>query len=260
MKKQNTMLTLLLLALYPMCQSCIDTRLATYLNNAKDTSYINPNSNTEWMIQKHDILNITISSLNQEASEVFNIPNGPNAMNNSNNDRKQNFGYMVDNDGYIQLPLIGNMQAAGQNRKQLQENIRSILKEKQLLVDPIVQIRHMNFEVTVIGEVGRPTVISVPNENISLLKALGFAGDITPYGKKDNVLLIREENGKKEIAHINLNEPRFITSKYYYLKPNDVIYVESNKNRLASVGRGRQIMPAILSGISVAVIVLDRIL
>jgi len=78
-----------------------------------------------------------------------------------------------------------------------------MLTEKQLLLDPIVQIRHMNFEVTVIGEVGNPTVISVPNENISLLKALGFAGDITPYGKKNNVLLIREENGKKK-SHISI--------------------------------------------------------
>lgn len=240
--------------------SCIDTRKATYFNNVKDTTYITSNAYSDWMIQKHDILNITISSLNQQASEVFNLPNGPSANNNSISEKRQVAGYMVDNDGNIQLPMIGNVSAAGNRRKQLQETITKLLTEKQLLLDPIVQIRHMNFEVTVIGEVGNPTVISVPNENISLLKALGFAGDITPYGKKNNVLLIREENGKKEIAHINLNEPTFITSKYYYLKPNDVVYVESNKNRLASVGRGRQIMPAILSGISVAVIVLDRIL
>lgn len=250
---------LLLFIMIGSVSSCIDTREATYFNNAKDTSFVSLNTYSDWRIQKHDILNISISSLNQEASEIFNVPNGPR-MGNAENAEKRQAGYMVDNDGAIQLPLIGSVVAAGLTKKQLQENITKNLRDNKLLVDPIVSIRQSNFEVTVIGEVGRPTVISVPNENISLLKALGLAGDITPYGKKNNVLLIREDNGKKEIVRINLNESTFISSKYYYLKPNDVIYVESNKNRLASVGRGRQIMPAILSGISVAVIVLDRVL
>lgn len=258
--KSEKLLPIIIVLYSVITTSCIDTRQATYFNNAKDTSFVTSNAYSDWKIQKHDILNISISSLNQEASEVFNVPNGPSVNNNDNSDKRSGSGYMVDNDGCIQLPLIGNMTAAGLNKKQLQDNITKLLKENKLLVEPIVSIRHVNFEVTVIGEVGHPTVISVPNENISLLKALGLAGDITPYGKKNNVLLIREDNGKKEIVRIDLNQSKFISSKYYYLKPNDVIYVEANKNRLASVGRGRQIMPAILSGISVAVIVLDRVL
>ena len=104
--------------------------------------------------------------------------------------------------------------------------------EKKLLIDPIVNIRHLNFEVTVIGEVGRPTVITVPSEKISLLKALGLAGDITIYGRKDNVLLVRESEGKNTVKHIDLNSKDFLTSPYYYLQPNDIIYVERFHKRI----------------------------
>jgi polysaccharide export outer membrane protein len=158
------------------------------------------------------------------------------------------------------LPILGNIQAAGLSKNQLKNNITQMVLDKKLLIDPIVNIRHLNFEVTVIGEVGHPTVINVPNEKISLLKALGLAGDITIYGKKDNVLVIRETQGNKKVKHVDLNSKDFLTSPYYYLLPNDVVYVEPNKDKVASVGRGRQLVPAILSGLSVVVIVLDRII
>jgi polysaccharide export outer membrane protein len=118
----------------------------------------------------------------------------------------------------------------------------------------------MNYEVTVIGEVGRPSVITVPNEQISILKALGLAGDITIYGKKENVLIVRDVNGKKTLKRIDLNASDLLNSPFYYLMPNDIIYVEPNKNKIASVSRGRQLLPALLSGLSVVVIVLDRVL
>jgi polysaccharide export outer membrane protein len=113
--------------------------------------------------------------------------------------------------------------------------------------------------VTVLGEVGKPSVISVPNENISLLKAIGLAGDITIYGRKDNVLLIRESDGIKQIKYIDLNSKDFLQSPYYYLQPNDIIYVESNKNKVASVGRGTRLLPVFLSGLSVVILLVDRV-
>jgi polysaccharide export outer membrane protein len=134
-----------------------------------------------------------------------------------------------------------------------------MILDKKLLIDPIVNIRHLNFEVTVIGEVGKPSVITVPSEKISLLKALGLAGDITIYGKKDNVLVIRETGLYRKVKHVDLNSKNFLNSPYYYLLPNDVVYVEPNKDKVASVGRARQMLPALLSGLSVIVIVLDRI-
>jgi polysaccharide export outer membrane protein len=242
-----------------MMASCISTKNIGYFNNARETEYANI-TGIENAIQPNDILSISISSLNPEASAVFNTTNGQqNNINTSNGNVAQPSGYLVNAEGFIQLPILGNIKSAGLTKKELKERITTTIVEKKLLVDPIVIIRHLNFEVTVIGEVGRPMVIPVPNEKISLLTALGQAGDITVYGKKDNVLVIREINGKKAVKRINLNTADFLTSSYYYLKPNDIVYVEPNKNKLASVSRGRQMLPALLSGLSVVVIVLDRI-
>ena len=130
----------------------------------------------------------------------------------------------------------------------------------KLLLEPIVEIRHLNFEVTVLGEVANPSVINVPSEQISLVKALGLAGDLTIYGKRDNILLIREEGGKRTTRHININALDFLNSPYYYLRPNDVIYVEPNKAKIATTSRSQQIIPVVLSGVSILALVLDRVI
>jgi polysaccharide export outer membrane protein len=251
--------TIFISILMVMVGSCVSTKNVGYFDNARETEYASI-AEVENPIQANDILSISISSLNPEASAVFNTTNGQsNNINTSNGNVAQPSGYLVSAEGFIQLPILGNIYSAGLTKRELKEKITKTIVEKKLLVDPIVSIRHLNFEVTVIGEVGRPMVIPVPNEKISLLTALGQAGDITVYGKKDNVLVIRESNGKKMVKRINLNAADFLNSSYYYLKPNDIVYVEPNKNKLASVSRGRQLLPALLSGLSVVVIVLDRI-
>lgn len=240
--------------------SCVNTRNIGYLKYVKDATY-QVDANPEAIIQKNDILSITITSLNADASIVFNT--GTNHIMNSsasNGSIIQSGGYLVNADGFIQLPMLGNITAYGLTKRELRDRIAETTLSQRLLVDPVVTIRHINYEVTVIGEVGRPTVINVPNERISILKALGLAGDITVYGKRDNVLIVREANGQKTIKRIDLNAQSLLSSPYYYLMPNDIVYVEPNKNKLASVSRGRQLLPAILSGLSVAVIVLDRVL
>jgi polysaccharide biosynthesis/export protein len=118
----------------------------------------------------------------------------------------------------------------------------------------------LNYRVTVLGEVARPTVVSVPNERISILEALGIAGDITIYGKKDNVLLIREEKGGKLIKRINLNSSEIFSSPYYYLKSNDIVYVEPNQARIATASRTQQLLPTILSALSFVAIILTRVI
>lgn len=239
--------------------SCVNTKPSTYFNNGRDTTIYQRVNETEALIQKKDILSISITSLNQEASIVFNTTNNF-AINTSSvtGINTQANGYLVDLNGFIQLPILGSIKADNLTKKQLKDNITELILEKKLLLDPIVNIRHLNYEVTVIGEVGKPSVITVPNEKISLIKALGLAGDITIYGKKDNVMLIRETEGVKEVKYINLNSKNFLTSNYYYLKPNDIIYVEANKNKVASVGRTNQLLPVILSTLSVAAIVASR--
>ena len=242
--------------------SCIDTRKTTYFNNATDANFIENAADTVLpLIQKNDLLSIIITSLSSDASALFNISNNVNVSTvTSTTNNQTGAGYLVGPDGTIQLPILGSIDVAGFTSKVIKERITGILLEKKLLKDPIVTIRQLNYEVTVLGEVGRPAVINVPSEKISMLKALGLAGDITIFGKKENVLLVREGNGKRMVKRINLNAPSFLTSPYYYLQPNDVVYVEANKDRIASTNNFKQTLPIILSGISVIILALDRII
>ncbi len=155
--------------------------------------------------------------------------------------------------------MLGVMKAEGLNVDQIRGQIEKSLIDKKLLLDPIVTVRQMNFKVTVLGEVSRPTVINVPTEKISLLEALGLAGDITIYGKKDNVLVIREENKKKIIKRMNLNSSEIFNSPYYYLKSNDIVYVEANANRVASSTRTYVLLPILFSALSFGVILLQQV-
>jgi polysaccharide export outer membrane protein len=236
--------------------SCLRTQQVSYFSNAEDTTLITRTEEAEPLIQKNDILSIYISSLNAEASAVFNAPNSQaTSSTTSTGSNAGTGGYLVNQEGNIQLPILGNIKASGITKKQLKEDITNQILDKKLLLDPIVTIRHMNYEVTVIGEVGKPTVINVPNEKISLLKALGIAGDITVFGKKDNVLLIREIEGKRKVKRINLNSKNFLTSSYYYLQPNDVVYVEPNKQKAQSANSNQQLVIALVSGVATIVAV-----
>lgn len=242
--------------------SCLTTQKTAYFFDAQDTTLLAKADEFEAVIQKNDILSISITSLNAEASAVFNSPNTYSAVTTTSTGTTSTAGggYLVNNDGFIQLPILGNIKAAGVSKKQLKLDITNMIVDKKLLIDPIVTIRHLNYDVTVIGEVGKPTVITVPNERISLLKALGLAGDITVYGKKDNVLLIRESDGKRKIKRIDLNSKNFLNSPYYYLEPNDVVYVEPNKEKLINANRSQQqILPTILSGLSIVAIVVTQL-
>ena len=190
--------------------------------------------------------------------QLLNNTNNSNSVVTSSGSNQVGSGYLVNSDGNIQLPILGFIPVAGRTTKDVKESITATLLEKKLLIDPIVTIHHLNYEVTVIGEVGKPSVINVPSEKISLLKALGLAGDITVYGKKDNVLLIREINGKRRVKRLDLNSPDFLRSPYYYLQPNDVVYVEANKQKISNASGTRQTIAIVLSGLSLVLLALDR--
>jgi polysaccharide biosynthesis/export protein len=239
--------------------SCVSARKTVYFYNVKDTTFLERGSEIQTPIHPNDILSISISSLNPEASAIFNTPNDfVSRSTTATGASAQSSGYLVNSEGNIQLPILGNIKAAGLTKGELKENITNTILAKKLLIDPIIDIRYLNFEVTVIGEVAHPTVITVPSEKISLIKALGLAGDLTIYGKR-NILLIREENGKRKTRHIDLNSTDFFNSPYYYLQPNDVVYVEPNKARVASASRSQQLLPIILGSLSIVVLVLDRV-
>lgn len=241
--------------------SCVNTRNSVYFLNQKDTSLVSITTVPETIIQKNDLLGISVSSLNPNASALFNAPNATfaSATSSTTGLPLQSSGYLVSADGFIQFPILGNIRAGGLTGNQLREQIVKSLLDKKLLVDPIVSIRYLNFKVTVLGEVGHPTVINVPNEKISLLEALGLAGDITIYGKRENVLVIREEDKKKIIKRLNLNSSELFNSPYYYLKSNDVVYVEPNKAKVGGTTRSTQLLPVVLSGLSLVAIIIDRL-
>ncbi len=239
--------------------SCVNTKRATYFNDIQNS--VHSDQAIDPTIQKNDQLSIIVTSLNPEATEVFNKPNESVISHSSGNGVSSiTTGYLVDNQGNISFPIIGNVKAEGLTLDQLAVKLSTTLSERKLLIDPIVNVRLMNFRVTVLGEVGRPTVVTATNGKLSFLEALGMAGDLTIYGKRDNVLLIRVENGQKIVRRIDLMSPDFVSkSPYYYLKTNDVIYVEANKQKISSTTTLRQTLPAILSGLSFMAIIIDRL-
>lgn len=241
--------------------SCVSTQKAVYFNGQGDASLPSSITIPQTVIAANDLLSITVSSLNATASALFNAPNisYPDNTTNGTGGAVQVSGYLVDTDGNIQFPVLGTMKAAGLTENALKAQITKGITDRKLLLDPVVTIRHLNFRVTVLGEVSRPTVINVPSEKITLLEALGLAGDITVYGKRDNVLVIREEAGQKIIKRLNLNTSEIFGSPYYYLRSNDVVYVEPNKARVAGSSRGYLLLPIVLSGLSFAAIIVDRI-
>ena len=155
---------------------------------------------------------------------------------------------------------MGELSVEGLTQKQLEKNITELLVSKKLLFDPIVSIRYLNFRVTVLGEVARPGVVNVPSEQINIFEALGEAGDLTIYAIRDNVILIRQEGDEKLVKRLNLNSSSLLTSPYYYLKSNDILYVEPGKSKIISTDATLNILPVVFSGVSVIVIVLNTLL
>ncbi len=248
---------LLMMTLF-FASSCVDTKKAVYFNNIQNSEIAASMSELEPLIQSSDLLAIYVSSKSAEASAMFNTINMPTATSTTSNGTiSQSIGYLVDKEGNIQFPVLGKVHAAGLTKKQLSDKLTDSLIKGDLLKDPILNISFLNYRVTVLGEVGRPTVISVANEKISLLEALGLAGDLTIFAKRDNVLLIREENGKKIIRRINLNTDEIFTSPYYYLKTNDVVYVEPNKSKVANSGRATALLPILFSALSLVTIIIS---
>lgn len=241
--------------------SCTSHKKVLYFPNLKDSTQLTNLQAPDITIRKADILSIHVGSQNIEANRIYNEPNTTEAQSTTQNGEvMRTGGYLVSNDGTIRFPLLGYIQADGLTKKQLQEKILNQLIERKLLIDPTVEIRHLNFKVTVLGEVTRPTVINVPNEKITLLEALGLAGDMTIFGKRENVLVIRDEDGKKVARRINLNKNDLFFSSYYYLQPDDVVYVEPSKTKVARESKLYQLLPVILGGISTSIFILDRII
>ncbi len=185
-------------------------------------------------IQPKDLLRVDVGSVDPEAALPFNQgAEGGNTSQASPQNIQLFQGYLVDDDGYIDIPLLGRVEAAGQTLESLQFLIRG--KLKTYLKNPVVNVRYLNFKVTILGEVNVPGVVYLSNSRVTLLEALGMAGDLTDYANRASVLIIREQDGVRTKERINLQTDEIFNSEYYYLRQNDAIYVEPIKARTATV-------------------------
>lgn len=216
---------------------------------------------TEPVIQSDDILSITIQTLDPTTAAVANQAVAVQAVGASsatNVGSQVISGFLVDKDGYVHMALIGKVEVKGLNTYQARERITALAS--QYYKDPTVQVRFANFKITVLGEVNRPATYTVPNEKVTVLDALGLAGDLTIYGKRENVLLVRDQEGQKELVRLNLNESDVFSSPYFYLRQNDVIYVEPGKAKAAANNAARtQTFAIIGSVLSVLIVALTRL-
>ncbi len=190
-----------------------------------------PSSDFEIKIQPDDELNITVSSVVPEATASYNLPQTNPALRSSLNltTQMQNQTYVVDKNGDINFPILGKVKVEGLSVTELADLLRKKISVD--VEDPHIRVELVNFKVNVLGEVKKPGAIAVSRQKYSVLDAIAESGDLTEFGLRENVLLIRDENGVKKYQRLNLNDINILSSPYFYLQQNDVLYVEPNKIR-----------------------------
>ena len=184
------------------------------------------------VIQPKDMLSIVVSSRNPELVAMFNLPvvsyqAGSETVSGAGQQRL--LGYVVDNDGQIDFPVLGPINVAGLTRWELSEYIKKQLIDGGLLTDAVVTVEFMNFKVSVIGEVNNPGTFTIEGDKVTVLQAISLARDLTIFGERENVTVIRERDGKRTMYEINLCDVSMFNSPAYYLQQNDVVYVQPSK-------------------------------
>ena len=188
----------------------------------------------ELRYQSNDLLSINVSALDIEAARPFNLfVASPNLLNNLNiNGQIQQQTYLIDEKGQINFPVLGKLTLGGLSRDEATTLIET--KLKAFVKDPVVTLRLTNFRVSVLGEVKLPGTYTITNERVSILEAIALAGDLNITGKRKNILLLRDEDGVLTKNYIDLSSNDLFSSPYFYLRPNDTIYVEPNKSKVRS--------------------------
>ena len=227
-------LTIALLMTLILATSCGSVKDIAYFQNKLVDQPEKIDKHAGIVIQPKDQLSIIVSCRNPELVAMFNLPvvsyyAGSEIAVGAAQQRLS--GYVVDNEGYIDFPVLGKIEVAGLTRWELAEYIKKKLIADGLLNDPMVTVEFMNFKVSVIGEVGAPGTYAIAGDKVTVLQAIGLAKDLTIYGRRDNVSVIREQNGQRVIYQINLTDVDMFKSPAYYLQQNDVVYVEPNKNK-----------------------------
>ena len=236
--------------------SCTPTKSAYYFKTLqKDTTLIGlVSKDLESKIIKGDKLGINISSLSRDEDQIYNVGSEVNTITGG-------AVFPVDQDGNIAMHRLGFVKAAGYTRKELaaivQKDLMSYLK------DPMVTVQYLNHKVTIMGEVDKPQVINMMDEQLSVIDAIVISGDVKPNARRNNILVIREEGNQKKVKILNLEDHSIFSSSWYYLQPNDIVYVvpdETKRIREERRGRFQTNFAIISSSVSLLIIILDRIL
>jgi polysaccharide export outer membrane protein len=241
---KNLILSFVFIVLFTGCNT---QKQVVYLQNAGtmiNHSDSNKSSIPDPKLKIGDLLIITVNASTPEAAVPFNLPLIPSGESMNSYAMSSGVGisggaglqnYLVDVNGYITFPILGKINVMGMNKTDLSEYIKDKIYPFYIKEEPIISIRYANYKVSVLGEVARPSVYYIQNERINILEAIALAGDLTIYGKRNNLLLIRENNeGMRESVRIDLRDERLIDSPYYYLQQNDVIYIQPNNPKSRS--------------------------
>lgn len=221
---------ILLLIVSVVLTSCT-TQKVVYLRDVSDqldkTTTVLPAEFKESVIQVDDIMNITIQTIDPQSSAALNQTAAamPGAQASTS-------GYLVDKAGNVEIPMLGVIKLTGLTSTEAREKVRTAAA--RYYKNPTVQVRFANYKFTMIGDVNRPGTFTIPSEKFSVLDALGMAGDLAISGKRTNVMLIRDNEGKKDIIRLDLTSTKLLKSPYFYIKQNDVIYVEPGSARVAT--------------------------
>jgi polysaccharide export outer membrane protein len=253
-KPKFLILTIACFAMLFSQSSCNSYKKIPYFEdvNMAQVSSEDINNYTDFTIQPHTQLSISVASKNPEADGVFNN----NLQNAAANAANLNYGYTVNQKGEVKLPLLGFVKVSGLTSEQLAQQL-----ERQLapyLAKPSVTVTVMNFKVAVIGDVLRPNVYTSPSERLTIPEALGLAGDMNITGVRDRVIIVREISGKRQYIPIDMTSKTLFQSPYFYLKANDLIYVTPSKTKLSTVSdKGYQNASLIISALSVIAITIS---
>ena len=226
-----------------LAQACTTPRDLRYLQGSFDTAALRNITYKNQLIQKNDLLSIVVYSDNPAATARFNQPVGSTATANvgnivggeinSSSSALPTGGYLVSNDGNIEFPDLGRLHVEGLTKDQLVDLLNSKLAGT-ILQRPYYSIRFLNFKITMVGEVSRPGLYTIPSERVNIIEAIGMAGDLTFYGQRTNILVIRESNGQRQFGHLDITNPTVFNSPFFYLQQNDVVIVDLNKKKVAA--------------------------
>lgn len=239
--KNNYIKLSLILILAAFLTGCVSKKKINYFHDQKDVVINDSIANYEPKIQFGDILNINVSTLEPEAALPYNI------FEAQTTGISRPLPYIVSAKGTINFPSLGEFKVSGKSITEVTEELSD--KLQPYLKDPIINIRYINFKVSILGEVRTPGSYPIDNERINILEALALAGDLTIYGNRESVTLIREKNGTRTFTTLDLTNKSIFNSPYYYLTQNDVIYVEANKTRVnsSSIGPNSYILVSSIS-------------